>query len=113
MSIKMRKLKRMRAKRHMGASHLAHHVDKREFSGIAELQRHMEKAAAFQREIDTALAWKDQSDALTKLELERKRQAFLRLRDENYIASLRLEGFDVASDNASTTLEALRKKYAR
>jgi hypothetical protein len=85
----------------------------REFSSIAELQRHTEKALAFQREIDKARALQDLHAGLDKPELERKRQAFLSLRDENYIASLRLEGFDVNVGAAPTTLEALRSKYAR
>lgn len=85
----------------------------RAFSSIAELQRHTEKALAFQREIDKARALQDLHAGLDKPELERKRQAFLSLRDENYIASLRLEGFDVNAGATPTTLDALRNKYAR
>lgn len=51
--------------------------------------------------------------AAIELTDEIKRQIFIKLRDENYLASLRLEGFDVDSDHAPVTLEALRSKYVR
>jgi len=50
------------------------------------------------------------SSSLTE---EMKRQAFLRLRNENYVASLRLEGLSVAEEGTLMTLAALKQKYAR
>ncbi len=85
----------------------------REFSSIDQFQKHTEKALAFQQEVDRAAAFRLEVDAATKLTDEMKRQVFIKLRDENYLASLRLEGFDVRSDNTPVTLEELRSKYVR
>lgn len=49
----------------------------------------------------------------TPLTDEMKRQAFLRLRNENYMASLKLEGLSVAEEGTLMTLAALKQKYAR
>lgn len=44
---------------------------------------------------------------------EMKRQAFLRLRNENYIASLKLEGLSVAEEGTLITLASLKQKCAQ
>ncbi|WP_217432039.1 YhfG family protein [Duganella vulcania] len=100
MSAKMGKLKKLRGKQ-------------QEAANGSESQRHTEKALAFQQEIDRAAEFRLDIDAATKLTDEMKRQVFIKLREENYVASLRLEGFDVRSDAVPLTLEALRSKYAR
>lgn len=84
----------------------------REFSSLNDFERHFEKANAFQKEVDRA------KDLLSSLEQMSKRndllkaQAFLRARDENYLASLHLEGLD-ARGEFPTTLADLKAKYAR
>lgn len=52
------------------------------------------------------------------LSTEQKRQIFIRLRKENYQASLRLEGFKpnqpaLAKQSAPPTLAELKAKYVR
>ncbi|WP_371867549.1 YhfG family protein [Duganella guangzhouensis] len=42
-----------------------------------------------------------------------KRQAFLRLRNENYVASLKLEGLSAVVEGPLMTLAELKEKYAR
>lgn len=88
-------------------------VSRREFSSVAAFQRHTEKAMAFQREVDKAAPFRLDVDAATNLTDEMKRQVFIKLRDKNYLASLRLEGHNVDSDCTPVTLEALRSKYVR
>lgn len=129
MTAKMRRLRKSRA-RQKAAGLLDSILDKkaatsanveverivafqREFSSLAALQRHTEKSLALQKELEKALASQNALGDTARLEEERKRQVFLRLRDENYAASLRLEGFDAIADDAVTTLDALRNKYAR
>ncbi|WP_147328024.1 MULTISPECIES: YhfG family protein [unclassified Duganella] len=110
MSAKMRKLRKS------GSSQSAEDgivVSQREFSSVAIFQRYTEKVLAFQQEVDKVAPFRLEVDATTKLTDEMKRQVFIKLRDENYMASLRLEGFSVDSDDAPVTLEALRSKYVR
>lgn len=42
-----------------------------------------------------------------------KRQVFVKLRHENYMASLRLEGLEASKGEAPPTLAALKAKYVR
>jgi hypothetical protein len=85
----------------------------REFSDLTEFERHVEKAKAFQSELDLVTAYKSQHDTITNLTEVMKRQAFMDARNENYQASLRLEGFSADPDHKATTLAELKAKYVR
>lgn len=85
----------------------------REFDNLNAFRRHLEKASAFQLEADRLAGLLHEADAVTKLAADMKRQAFLSLRHENYVASLRLEGLHVGTGRTAETLEELKAKYGQ
>lgn len=98
----------------------AAHTAWREFERIRQrvdvhhsLRHYEEKVDAFQLEITRAATANAERDIVAQVREIQKASAFMRLRDENYAASLRLEGLDPVPHSALTTLSALHAKYAR
>ncbi|MFZ3289438.1 MAG: YhfG family protein [Telluria sp.] len=85
----------------------------REFGSLTAFHRHLEKASAFQKELDQATALKSAIDVIPRVADEMKRKVFVEMRDENYRASLRLEGLHPGQTTSLTTLAALKAKYVR
>ena len=82
------------------------------FNSLQEFKNYVEKASAFQKELDKAAKLKKEADNKTKLVDEVKRQIFTRMREQNYRASLKLEGLEPDFDAGANTLESIRAKYA-
>lgn len=71
-----------------------------------------QKVNAFQHEVERALSANATRDIATQAAEIKKADAFMRLREQNYAASLLLEGLHPAPHSALTTLTALHAKYA-
>jgi len=82
------------------------------FSSVQDIDKYVGKATAFQKEIDRASKLKKEIDNHSPLADEIKRQVFTRMREQNYRASLKLEGLTPDSDGGGNSLESIRAKYA-
>jgi hypothetical protein len=82
------------------------------FDSMQQFDRYVEKASAFQKEIDRAAELKKGIDSQAKLVEDLKRHIFLKMKEQNYRASLKLEGLTPNSDVGLSTLESIRAKYA-
>jgi len=80
----------------------------RKFDNYDAFDRHLMKAASLQKELDKALASNKANEIAEKI----KSQLFSKMKEQNYRASLKLEGLSPSDDVKLNTLESIRSKYA-
>jgi hypothetical protein len=78
---------------------------------MQKFETYLEKAKEYQEEIDRARKISRAVDCDYHLNEDLKRYVFSNIRDQNYRASLRLEGLHPTLDSAAETLQSLRTKY--